>query len=301
MTGKREAVLLMTHFIDDTIVAHYRRLVEESGDRDVFVLLNGSDDINPTYRRPKDIRVFTFTGEDLRGMGYPLKGRRIRDKDIELFSFTFWKAQRAVFERVWVVEYDVVFTGCWGTLFDHFADNDAALLATSIHRWGTNPNWPNWPSVRTPTGAPADLAPFVRAFMPLFRLSRAGYDALDAAYLNGWDGFYEGIVPRILLDAGLAIEDIGGTGEFVCPQNRGLFYRSTPGDDTLSPGTFVFRPIFTQPGPEPDQLWHPVKPRQATHQTGWPIKRREWLVHRTRTFVRHATARVVRMFRESAP
>ncbi|HLO76690.1 MAG TPA: hypothetical protein VK196_09580, partial [Magnetospirillum sp.] len=249
------------------------------------------DDVNPGYRRPPDLRVFEFTVDDLRRLDYPFKGRRIRDKDIELFAFTFLKA-RPEYDRVWVVEYDVAFTGRWGDLFDHFNASDAALLATSLHRWSVNPTWPNWPSVRTPDGPPADLSVFIRAFMPFYRLSRAGFEALDAAYRSGWEGFYEGIVPRILLNAGLKIEDIGGTGEFVAPENRGRYYHSNPSDNTLSPGTFVFRPIVASPGVTPDTLWHPVKPAASTHRTGWPIKRREQIVHRARTLARHSIARL---------
>ncbi|MGE5478444.1 MAG: hypothetical protein ACM3Q1_17455 [Bacteroidales bacterium] len=287
----REAVLLMTHFVDPMIVAKARRLAAEAGGREVVVLLNRTDDVNPGFRRPPDLRVFEFTVDDLRALGYPIKGRRIRDKDIELFAFTFMKARPDV-DRVWVVEYDVDFTGRWGDLFDHFAGSDAALLATSLHRWAVNPGWPNWPSVQTPSGPPADLSDYIRAFMPFYRLSRSGFAVLDAAYHAGWEGFYEGIVPHILLEAGLEVEDIGGDGEFVRPDNRGLFYRSNPADNTLAPGTFVFRPIVAQPGPEPNMLWHPVKPEQSTHRTGWPIKRREQIVHRARTLARHSLARL---------
>lgn len=294
MAGKREAVLLMTHFIDDMIVGQARRLAAEAGGRDVVVLLNETDDVNPSFRPPADLKVFGFTVETLRALGYPIKGRRIRDKDIELFSFTFWKAHPE-YDRIWVIEYDVAFTGRWNTLFDRFGENDAALLATSLHRWAVNPDWPNWPSVRTPDGSPADLTDYVRAFMPLYRLTREGYRALDSAYRAGWDGFYEGIVPRILLDAGLAIEDIGGDGEFVTPANRGRFYSSNPADNTLAPGSFVYRPIRPAPGSEPDRLWHPVKPPAATHSAGWPIKRRDRIVHRARTFARHSMAKLSRL------
>ncbi|MGE5517538.1 MAG: hypothetical protein ACM31D_17165 [Bacteroidota bacterium] len=287
----REAVLLMTHFIDPMIVGQARRLMAESGGREVVVLLNRSDDVNPGFRRPPDLPVFEFTADDLRALDYPLKGRRIRDKDIELFAFTFMKA-RPEFDRVWVVEYDVAYTGRWGDLFDHFAASDAALLATSLHRWSANPGWPNWPSVQTPDGPPDDLSGYIRAFMPFYRLSRAGFMVLDQAYRAGWEGFYEGIVPHILLEAGLTVEDIGGDGEFVRPENRGRFYRSNPADNTLAPGTFVFRPIVASPGPEPNMLWHPVKPAESTHRTGWPIKRREQIVHRARTFARHSLARI---------
>ncbi len=279
MAGKREAVLLMTHFVDDGIVDLYRRLTAESGGRDTFVLLNQTDNPNPAVPIPADVRVAEFTVADLRALGYPLKGRRIRDKDIELFSFTFWKRHRGRYDRIWVVEYDVVFTGSWNDLFDAFADNDADLLATSIHRYAVNPSWPNWAGIRTPEGPP-DLARMVRAFMPLYRMSDAAYRTLDAAYRMGWEGFYEGIVPAILIEAGQTIEDIGGDGEFVRPGNENRFYTSTPSHDTLAPGSFVFRPVHAAPGPDPGRLWHPVKP--PSHQVGWPIRRRQRIAHRAR-------------------
>lgn len=291
MAVKSEAVLVMTHFVDDSIVAMTRRMMAESGGRDVFVLLNETDNVNPGYRVPRDIRVFGFTVEDLRGLGYPLKGRRIRDKDIELFSFTFRK-RHPEYDRIWVVEYDVAFTGRWNELFDAFAQDDAALLATSIHRHAVNPGWPNWPTIRTPDGPP-DLARMVRAFMPLHRLSRDGYEALDDAYRAGWDGFYEGIVPRILMDAGLTVEDIGGDGEFVRPGNRGRFYTSTPSSDLLSPGSFVFRPVYAKPGPEAGRLWHPVKP--PSHPIGWPIRRRDQITHRARVLARSGAVRLAEL------
>jgi hypothetical protein len=291
MAGTSEAVLLMTHFIDESIVAAYRRLAAESGKRDVFVLLNDSDNPNPGFRVPDDVRVFRFTVADLRRLGYPFKGRRIRDKDIELFSFTFWK-RHPDYARIWVVEYDVAFTESWGVLFDAFADSDAALLATSIHRHAVNPAWPNWPSVRTPDGRP-DLDRLVRAFMPLYRLSREGYAALDTAYRRGWEGFYEGIVPAILMEAGLTVEDIGGDGEFVRPGNRNRFYTSTPSSDQLSPGSFCFRPVHSEPGPGPERLWHPVKP--PTHRIGWPIRRRQQILHRAKVLASQAGVQLSRL------
>lgn len=291
MAGKSEAVLLMTHFIDDAIVALYRRLAAESGARDVFVLMNETDNANPGFAIPPDVRVFSFTVADLRRLGYPFKGRRIRDKDIELFSFTFWK-RHPHYDRIWVVEYDVVFTGAWGDLFDAFANNDADLLATSIHRHSVNPSWPNWPSVHTPDGPP-DLSRLVRAFMPLYRMSRDGYTALDSAYKRGWEGFYEGIVPAILMEAGLLVEDIGGDGEFVRPENRDRFYTSTPSTNELSPGTFVFRPVRTQPGLGPARLWHPVKP--PTHTIGWPTRRRQQIVRRAKVLAAQFTLSLSRL------
>lgn len=143
MPPRSEAVLLLTHFLDEHIVSLYRRLAAEAGARDVRILFNATDDGNPGYRAPGDAAVWPFGEADLRSLGYPRKGRHISDLDIELFSFPFQRAHPE-YEHVWIVEYDVDFTGSWSEVFDAFSSNDADLLATNIHRFADNPGWWNW-------------------------------------------------------------------------------------------------------------------------------------------------------------
>ena len=70
---------------------------------------------------------------------------------------------------------------------------------------------------------------------------------------------HEVCIPTVLHHYRLAIEDIGGDGEFVVEENINRFYRNTPGVDGLGPATFVCPP--TQPISEvlPDKLYHAVK------------------------------------------
>jgi hypothetical protein len=295
MDRGREAVCLLTHFLDDRIVGIFRRLAAEAGDgRDAFVLFNRSDDNNPGFRPPPDLRIFSFVEDDLRALGYPHKGRHIQDVDIELFSFPFHRAHPE-YRRVWVVEYDVDYTGRWSELFDAFRHSGADLLATSIHRHAVNPGWENWDSVRGPAGRPA-AERLLRAFLPFSRLSEAAYQALDQAYRKGWRGHYECTIPTILTLAGLKIEDIGGGGEFVLPGNRNRFYTSTPTANDLSPGTFVFRPIRIATGERPDTLWHPVKPPATHYVRGWRTGRMAGLTRRAAAAARRCAAFVARMW-----
>lgn len=283
MAANREVVLLTTHFLDDRIVAMYRRLAEEAGDgRDVAVLFNRSDDANPGYRPPADMDLFAFTEKDIRGLGYPYKGRRLTDTDIELFTFPFHRAHPE-YARVWVTEYDVDFTGPWSDIFDAFGQSDSPLIATNVHRWHINPAWENWATVRTPEGRP-DPRGLLRAFLPFYRLGEDAYAALDEAYRFGWRGHYECVLPSVIERAGLPIEDFGGDGEFVAPGNRYRFYVSTPENSDLSPGSFVFRPVMTSVGDRPGTLWHPVKP--PSHMQGWHTGRRAMLSRRMRKLAR---------------
>jgi hypothetical protein len=116
---------------------------------------------------------------------------------------------------------------------------------------------------------------------------------VDEYYRRGWSGHFEATFPTIALHQGLEIEDFGGSGRFTKPGNTDRFYRNTPGEWGLWPGTFIYRPAMTLrpdgkidrvvkvPWPlskvwpfserykrttrldklEPNKLWHPVKPR----------------------------------------
>lgn len=292
MTGKKEAVLILTHFIDDRIVAMFRRMKAEAGEeRDVHVLFNKTDDNNPGYPIPPDLRVFAFEERDLRALGFPRKGRFIQDSDIELFSFTF-RVAHPHYDRYWVIEYDVAFTGRWGALFDHFRNSDADLLATSIHRHAVQPEWDNWDKCYPPPGTSMPRENRIRAFLPCFRLSAKGYDTLAEAYRLGWHGHYECLAATLLVRAGLGVEDIGGNGDFVKPGNVGRFYASTPASNTLSPGTFVFRPAMTEAGSRPDTLYHPVKPPATHYVKGWRTGRLALLRRRSMAMVRSLAAAI---------
>jgi hypothetical protein len=264
-----EAVLLMTHLLDDCVEARCRRLMAEAG-RPVTILYNRADDPDRARALPPDLPVFAFDGPEMRRLGFPRKGRFPSACDVDCFVLLYAEA-RPLPERLWVVEYDVDFSGRWSALFDAFLDSGADLLATTVLRHAATPGWENWKTVRSPAGRP-DPDRLLRAFLPCHRVSRRALGALKAAYRAGWSGHYEATVPTVLAEAGLAIEDMGGDGEFVRPGNRNRFYTNTPAAADLSPGSFVFRPVRRTCGPEPGWLWHPVKPPRSA--SGWATGRR---------------------------
>jgi hypothetical protein len=293
MAGNPSIILLMTHFLDDRIVAQARRLrAEAPADMDVAVLYNRSDDPKPGYAVPPDIEVFAFGAENIRGLGYPRKGRRLNPRDVELFVVHFHR-RRPDYIYYWVVEYDVAFTGAWGGVFEAFRTSRADLLTTTLHRYPVNPIWENWASVNSPEGRPARQT-LLRAFMPFYRISRRALAALDEAYAEGWTGHYECTVPTILASQGLILEDFGGDGEFVADGNRNRFYTNNPASNDLAPGSFVFRPIRSAPGPECNHLWHPVKPPSLPD--GWVTGRLHILSRLARTWMRAGLTRVERLW-----
>jgi hypothetical protein len=169
--------------------------------------------------------------------------------------FLLFHRQHPQYEHVWGIEYDVHYEGSWSYFFDHFGGSTADLLGTTLG--GTFKNVS--PKVTDPSGTPLADNDVVRGFFPVFRLSRRALATLDDAYQSGWSGHAELVWATVLTKEGLEIEDFGGDGIYVKPQNINRFYCNHPSRWSLSPGTFVFRPNVKVLS-RPNTLWHPVKP-----------------------------------------
>lgn len=191
--------------------------------------------------------------------------------NVELPVLLFHKAHPE-YAYIWTIEYDVRFTGNWDRLFGHFEASDADLLGTTLTYYDEIPAWHHWPSLDVTW---KDIHPesYLRGFFPIYRLSHRALRQLDSDYRDGVSGHFECLIPTLLRHAALKIEDIGGDGPFVKPENRNRFYRNTPLRGPLSPGTFVYRPVMHRPGKERNMLWHPVK-RVPTWKVGMDRMRR---------------------------
>lgn len=145
------------------------------------------------------------------------------------------------YDRYWIVEYDVRFTGHWRALLTELSLSRADLLGTTVQSFDDNPAWASWPSLVT---GPDRVPPkrWLKAFLPFCAVSRRGMAAIDRAYRRGWSGHYEAAWATSVALARLVVEDIGNTGRFVPRHRRGRYYVNSPLDPYLSPGSFVYRP-----------------------------------------------------------
>ena len=175
-----------------------------------------------------------------------------------IFPMLFFAKTNRDFRYLWRVEYDARFSGDWSVFFDYFAGNESDLLGTTIFRYDFRPDWNWWRSLRTPV-ASFDKKSLLRGFFPVLRLSQKAADVLEEAYKAGWRGHEEVTIPTILNFKGCSIEDVGGDGEFVKPENKNRFYTNTPASAGLAPGTFVYRPHRCNYPEIPNMLYHPVK------------------------------------------
>lgn len=265
-------ILILGHVYDPGTRTLFEDLDQQCGRQfDVRFL---ADNTRGTFDRSRtDPRFATFKIGDLEALGYPGKSRlryeadslaKRRDRNMMMGNTelpVLWFFGRSPgYTNYWIIEYDVRYTGSWLDFFSYFADNDADLLGTSLVRYGQRPDWGWWESMDLKDSTILKEN-FVRGFFPVYRLSNRALARLHDYYRGGSKGHYECLVPTVLEHAGLAIEDIGGSGSFVRPENRNRFYRNSPLNHGLAPGTFVFRPIMARPGSEADMLWHPVKHR----------------------------------------
>lgn len=164
------------------------------------------------------------------------------------------------YARYWFVEYDVAYTGHWSSFFAPLADRSADLLGTTLRRFRAQPGWPWWPSLATGRRHELPDERRIAGFFPVVGLSRRALEVMVKAHRAGWTGHFEVLIPTLLSESGLEIEDVGGDGRFVRTGNVNRFYTNTLATRSGYPGTFVYRPARPRPGLRRQKLWHPVKP-----------------------------------------
>ena len=145
------------------------------------------------------------------------------------------------------MEDDVRFSGDWKDFFDSFASSTSDFLSSVIETKAENPNWYWWASLKTGNEVIAEEK-LLKAFNPIYRLSRQALACIDAYLRIGWMGHHEVLLPTLLYNKGFLVEDFGGVGAFVCPENKAKFYNDT---------SMRIAPVL--PDDRKNYLFHPVK------------------------------------------
>jgi len=269
-TVPSEVLLFQTQTLDPHARAALDKVLAQAPPRmEVYLLLDGDTCTLDRDELPHDVPAYWFRHDALHRFKRPSRYyRNLFPGNLEIAVLDFWFAHPD-YDFYWLMEYDVWFTGDWSCLFDHFRTSDSDLLATNLARRTDIPQWNLWKSLEPAADLP--LSEQIRGFFPFYRASPRAFETLREAYRLGWAGHYECTMPTVLNHKGLKIEDMGGDGEFVREENINRFYRSSARNNDLSPGTFVFRPVFETPGEEANKLWHPVKaPLAVTWEVAKP-------------------------------
>jgi hypothetical protein len=271
-TRGNTAGLFFAHVHSERIDAHYRRLVAESGHLVAWRFAFNPDNqatpiVDFPYPSPRSVMPQRFLAM--------LRNGGVQNGLMDMAIIPCVLALNA--EYVWVVEYDVDFSGHWSRLFEQFTASNADLLTTTIAPKAETAQWYHWRHARAP--ATVSEAASYRAFHPVMRISRRFAEAYSRLVADpAWQGHYEFTLPTAAAAGGFVLEDIGGSGPFVSPERRNRNYVNNSGNGFLCPGTFLWRPSrpsYFHEAPaafeQADKLYHPIK----TGIADWETPRRQ--------------------------
>ena len=262
--GYRPCIGVVTHVLNGPISAVVQRLrLEAPSDHGVRAILS-TDDPGASLAGLEEADVERISRADLFQLPYPQK---CRDEDWQMAGnldlvFLEFVRRHPSYTHYWFVEYDVHWEGRWSVFFEHFRNTGADVLAATVQQIDEVPHKLDteaYPRMVVPEGMRWDRSRVIKAFLPICRLSRRALEALDAAYRTGLGGHYEFNVPTVPAQHEMCIEDFGGNGRYVKPENVDRFYFARGSSYSHSPGNFVFRPPQRVLARR-NTLWHPVKP-----------------------------------------
>jgi len=256
----RQSGLFLTHVTSPRIQNHFDRLVEQTrGLVDWHLVVNEGNLPNPRV----DLPVAPAADVLPTRCRQMLENGGIQNGFADTLFIPCVLASPAPY--VWVLEYDVDFSGDWSRLFRQFQNTPSDLLTTTVCLKGETPEWFHWRRTGAPPGV--DSLHFYRAFMPIFRISqRLALAYGEATEDGGWEGHYEFTIPTVAHAAGFSVEDIVAGRPRSFRWARYQNYENHPGNDWLRPGTMVWRPsrpnyFFEAPNEfrKRNMLYHPIK------------------------------------------
>lgn len=251
----KQAVLYLTTKSNEwTLSAFYALEQSLQGMADVYFAYHQQGDVLPVSLQNVE-NLFVFTSDVLKELGYtPIERGKLVPGSNHFPLLKFYKENQG-YDYYWLVEDDVRFSGEWKDFFGSFASCTSDFLSSVIETKAENPTWCWWTCLKTGNEVIAEEK-LLKSFNPIFRLSSQALACIDAHLRIGWMGHYEVLLPTLLYNKGFLLEDFGGEGTFVRPENNAKFY-----DDT----SMRIAPVL--PDDRKSYLFHPVK-EEKVRQNG---------------------------------
>jgi hypothetical protein len=253
-----QAVLFLTHRLDDGVLKRFAGIdVPQNFEKRILL-----DARAHKGAIPNEVPITTFDLVDLVRRGYQPMWPGCIVPGSNHFPVMEYAASHPEYKYVWVIEYDLIFTGRWSTLFESIPAGPD-FVTTQLRSFDDDPSWPWWkiwccrPQART---FPSPLQ-FMASFNPIYRLSHEAACFLKARFLEGWCGHHEVAMATLLHCMSFPIEELGGTGKFTPGERHGQFYRN---DVTLRRRPIIDLPVSEQTA---DMLYHPIALAQSARQT----------------------------------
>lgn len=243
----KQAVLYLTNKSNEWTLSAFHALEQSlQGVADVYFAYHQQGDVLPIALQNIE-NQFVFTSDILSELGYtPIEQGKLVPGSNHFPLLKFFR-ENLGYDYYWLVEDDVRFSGGWKVFFDSFASSTSDFLSSVIETKAENSDWYWWNCLKTGNETIAEDK-LLRAFNPIYRLSCQALSCIDAHLREGWMGHHEVLLPTLLYNKGLFLEDFGGEGAFVRPENKAKFY-----DDT----SMRIAPVL--PDDRKNYLFHPVK------------------------------------------
>lgn len=243
----KQAVLYLTTKSNEWTLSSFHALEQSlQGKADVYFAYHQQGDVLPVSLQNIE-NLFVFTSDVLKELGYtPIERGKLVPGSNHFPLLKFFKENQC-YDYYWLVEDDVRFSGDWKDFFDSFASSTSDFLSSVIETKAENPNRYWWTSLKVGNEVIAEEK-LLKSFNPIYRLSSQALVCIDAHLRIGWMGHYEVLLPTLLYNKGFLLEDFGGEGTFVRPENNAKFY-----DDT----SMRIAPVL--PDDRKNYLFHPVK------------------------------------------
>lgn len=258
----------MTHFFDEHVENEFLNLQAQlKGDGSVYLLYHRL----PGHPLPDaSYPSFVITNDDIKCLGFNMMQDSIVPGHLVFMTILFARAN-IDFEYIWTIEQDVRFTGNWRSFFREVNQSSADLLTTHVRRYREEPNWWWWKSFHW-SQVPLSVDKCLRSFNPINRLSRKAVELVNDSLKRGCLGHSELIVPTLIYNHGMLVEDIGGTGDFVRKKNKRRHYSSVTFKNgrMMHAGSFAAAPARSKPGMRKNRLYHPVKAQLETKKEFFP-------------------------------
>ena len=243
----KQAVLYLTTKSNEWTLSSFHALEQSlQGKADVYFAYHQQGDVLPVSLQNIE-NLFVFTSDVLNELGYtPIEKGKLVPGSNHFPLLKFFKENQC-YDYYWLVEDDVRFSGEWKDFFGSFASCTSDFLSSVIETKAENPNWYWWTSLKAGNEVITEEK-LLKSFNPIYRLSSQALACIDAHLRIGWMGHYEVLLPTLLYNKGFLLEDFGGEGTFVRPENNAKFY-----DDT----SMRIAPVL--PDDRKNYLFHPVK------------------------------------------
>lgn len=278
---RRDCAVFVTHVWGPEIASHFARLKREAGSvLDVFLAYQRGDE---EVALPQGVEPDIVLRMADAAAYFPLRYEEHLQRAtpwgyVDLVWMTaFLDPRLSGYDRLWLIEYDVDYSGDWSNFFRAAAGYEGDLLTTRLRPLSADPKFYFAPTYQQPPTAPAD--PLI-VFMPISRLSRRLIEHYRTCLLQpGWRGHFEMVLPSMARADGYSVAEIGGYDALTPPERRGLHYDGTFEDLMVAGATHAYRPpraysYFGQsPGKfrQPDRIYHPVKAGWSLHRRLHPI------------------------------